>query len=352
MYKLGPMHQGILERGAKTTSDSYILWPARIGAFSLVMGRHVSHPDTSDLPFSYLIEQEGKTNLVPGVNLRSVGTIRDAGKWPKRDGRKDPNRLDFVNYNLLSPFTVQKMFRAIKILESLRSVSGETSESYSFQSARIKNSSLVNGLKLYDMAVNKFMGNSIIKRLEGMAFSSDDDIRARLVPDTATGQGEWVDIAGLIAPKTEIEKLLTGIEDGSVDKLKKINACFEEMNDNYYTYEWTWAYGKIEEFYGVSPQAVTAEDVVRMVDKWEDAVIGLDRMVYEDARKEFSLSFKTGFGADGSSSERELDFEQVRGDFENNVFVRTITEHIKAKKALGEELKARLTPVVAAKVKK
>ena len=38
MYKLGPIHQGIMERGAKTSSDSYILWPARIGAFSLVMG--------------------------------------------------------------------------------------------------------------------------------------------------------------------------------------------------------------------------------------------------------------------------------------------------------------------------
>lgn len=58
MYKLGPIHQGALERGAKTTSDSYILWPARIGAFSLVMGRHVNHPDTSDLPFSYLIEDK------------------------------------------------------------------------------------------------------------------------------------------------------------------------------------------------------------------------------------------------------------------------------------------------------
>ena len=36
MYKLGPIHQGAMERGAKTTSDSYILWPARVGAFSLV----------------------------------------------------------------------------------------------------------------------------------------------------------------------------------------------------------------------------------------------------------------------------------------------------------------------------
>ena len=31
MYKLGPVHQGILERGTKTTSNSYIVFPARIG---------------------------------------------------------------------------------------------------------------------------------------------------------------------------------------------------------------------------------------------------------------------------------------------------------------------------------
>ncbi len=40
MYKLGPLHQGIVERGSKTTSDSYMLWPARVGAFSMVTGRH------------------------------------------------------------------------------------------------------------------------------------------------------------------------------------------------------------------------------------------------------------------------------------------------------------------------
>jgi Nucleoside-diphosphate-sugar pyrophosphorylase involved in lipopolysaccharide biosynthesis/translation initiation factor 2B, gamma/epsilon subunits (eIF-2Bgamma/eIF-2Bepsilon) len=58
MYKLGPIHQGIMERGSKTSSDSYILWPAHVGAFSLVMGRHVFHSDTSNFPFSYLIEKK------------------------------------------------------------------------------------------------------------------------------------------------------------------------------------------------------------------------------------------------------------------------------------------------------
>ena len=108
LYKLGPIHQGIMERGAKTTSNSYILWPSRIGAFSLVMGRHYKHCDTTDFPFSYIIEKNDESILVPAINLRSIGTIRDSQKWPKRDNRKDSNLLDCINFNLLSPYTIQK----------------------------------------------------------------------------------------------------------------------------------------------------------------------------------------------------------------------------------------------------
>ena len=338
MYKLGPIHQGTLERGAKTTSDSYILWPARVGAFSLVMGRHVNHADTSNLPFSYLIEQQNTTYLVPGVNLRSVGTIRDAQKWPKRDKRTDPNRLDYINYNLLSPYTIQKMFKGRSILKDLKRVSGETSEIYSYQSAKIKNSSLNSGIRYYEIAIHKFLGNSIIKRLEGINFKDNEEIRRRLKPDTEIGVGEWVDIAGLIAPKSEVEKLITGIESGEINRLKSMNARFAEMHDNYYTYEWTWAYHKIQEFYGLNPETITAKDVIAIVRAWREAVVGLDRMVYDDARKEFSLSSMTGFGADGSRDEMKLDFGQVRGDFESNPFVTAVLQHIDDKTALGEEL--------------
>ncbi len=39
-------------------------------------------------------------------------------------------------------------------------------------------------------------------------------------------------------------RLLDGIENGSINRLKSINASFAEMHENYYTYEWTWAYNK------------------------------------------------------------------------------------------------------------
>ena len=345
MYKLGPIHQGTLERGAKTTSDSYILWPSRVGAFSLVMGRHVTHSDTTNLPFSYLIEQNNTTYLAPGVNLRSVGTIRDAQKWPKRDGRTDPHKLDYINYNLLSPYTVQKMFKGHEILENLRQVSGELSDIYSFHSAKIRNSALVKGLRFYEIAIHKFLGNSVIKRLEGTAFRTDEEIRERLKPDTSIGSGEWVDISGLIAPKSEVDRLMDAIEQGTVNRLADINAEFGRMHANYYTYEWTWAYEKLEEFYGIDPQQITAKDVIHIVEKWKEAVVGLDRMVYEDAKKEFSMASMTGFGADGSRLEKELDFEQVRGDFESNPFVTAVLKHIEVKTALGDELIGRMRQV-------
>ena len=342
MYKLGPIHQGILERGAKTASDSYILWPSRIGAFSLVMGRHVTHSDTTNLPFSYLIEQQNNTYLVPGVNLRSVGTVRDAQKWPKRDNRKDPDRLDCINYNLLSPFTIQKMFKGVQLLKNLLYSSGELSDIYSYHSTKIRNSSLRNGIRYYQTAITKFLGNSIIKKLENLpAGASDAQIREALKPTVATGTGYWVDLSGLIAPKFAVNAALDKMESGTFT-LQELSDAFHQMHSHYYEYEWTWAYDKYADFFGYPLETITAEQVADIVRKWEDAVIGLDKELYEDAKKEFNLASMTGFGADGSREEKEQDFSEVRGDFESNAFVTAVLEHIRVKQALGDELLERL----------
>ena len=338
MYKLGPIHQGILERGGKTASDSYILWPAKIGAFSLIMGRHYQNTDTSNMPFSYLIENDDTTVLVPGANLRSVGTIRDAQKFPKRDKRKDPNKLDQINFNLLSPYTIQKMFRGVEILKDLQETSGEASESYVYHSCRIKNSSLRKGLQIYDLAINKFLGNSIISRLKNCSCQSDEEVRQHLKPDSETGKGQWRDIAGLLAPKTEIDKLMDDIESGRITKLKEINAVLADLHNNYYSLEWTWAWDKIQQYYGLSLEKITRKDVIHIVEKWKYAVVEMDRILYEDAKKEFSLSSRTGFGADGDRDIQKLDFEQVRGAFEKNSFVEAVLMHIEEKTKLGEEM--------------
>ena len=343
MYKLGPIHQGILERGAKTTSDSYLLWPAKVGAFSLVMGRHVSHQDTSDLPFSYLIEDQSTSYIVPGANLKSVGTIRDAQKWPRRDARKDPDRLDCINYNLLSPYTIQKMVKGSMILKELQRISGISSEIYTFQSGKIRNSSLRNGLKLYGMAIDKFLGNSLITRIMNSEFSSLQELRERLLPQSMYGDGDWVDISGMIVPKKAVTDIMDDVENDRITDLKSFDERFRILHAEYYEYEWRWAYDMIREHYGISLADAELDDLRNLVMRWKESVVALDNMLYEDARKEFSLTMMTSFGADGDDRQRKQDFVQVRGaKFDNDPFVLSVKEHIRVKSELHDKALARL----------
>lgn len=322
MYKLGPVHHGKLERGAKTASDSYILWPAKVGAFSLVMGRHVNHQDTTDLPFSYLIEQQSTSYIMPGANLKSVGTIRDAKKWPQRDRRRDPDKLDCINFNLLSPYTIQKMLNACRILRELQQVSGKTSETYSYQSGKIKNSSLLKGLKYYGMAIDKFLGNSLITRIMSSDFSNAEQLRNSLIPEAVYGEGEWEDLSGLIAPKKAVNDILESVENGSLNDISQLGHTFADIHREYYNYEWKWAYRVIEEYYGVDLSQADGNMLSEIICRWRNSVVGLDNLIYEDARKEFVLSGNDGFDADP--------------------FVASVREHIRVKTDLAEKALAKL----------
>lgn len=344
MYKLGPIHQGLAERGAKTTSDSYILWPAKIGAFTLVMGRHTMHSDTSNLPFSYLIENATESYLVPGVNLRSVGTIRDAQKWPKRDARKDSHKLDPINFNLLSPYTIQKMIKGVEILKKLQDISGQTTDLYTYQNCKIKRSSLFKGIDLYNIAIFKFLGNSLISRIGERKYNTFEEIQQRLIPTEDAGSGEWIDLSGLIAPKSEVERLLDEVEEGRLS-LEDIQLRLEEMHSKYYEYEWTWAKGQLEDYWKKPINKATYGDIVALVELWKDCVVKLDHLVYEDARKEFNLNSRTGFGVDGDEQQKHLDFESVRGSFESNPFVMEVLNHIEKKTRLRDKVIAQLESV-------
>ena len=337
MYKLGPIHQGIMERGSKTTSDSFVLWPSRIGPFTLVVGRHHHNVDTTSFPFSYLTEASYESQLIPGINLRSVGTIRDAQKWPKRDMRKDTRKLDQINYNLLSPFTVGKMIRGRDLLKELIEAN-QGQDVIAYERMRIKNSAAARGITLYQMGIDKYIGNSVIKRLEGTVFRSDEEIRDRMKPDIMEGTGDWIDMSGLITPLSSIEVLLEAIESKEMKSADAINRSFDSIHRNYYNLQWAWVYDHLPGETGKPNEELTADDIIAIVERWKKSVVELDWMLYEDARKEFTLSSMTGFGIDGDDEVKKRDFEQVRGDFEKNSVVLAILDHIKAKTELGDEL--------------
>ena len=77
--------------------------------------------------------------------------------------------------------------------------------------------------------------------------------------------------------------------------------------------------------------------------KYRKAIEACERM--EHLEKNLS-EFAGRFGVDGSDKEKLEDFEGVRGAFESNPFVTAVKEHIVVKRALGEELIGRISPLL------
>lgn len=297
-YKMGPIHYGTLERGAKTASGAYLLMPAHIGTFSVCFGKLMYHPDTRSLPFSYLIAYGDIMYLVPGRNLTTVGLYRDIRKWPKRDMRSKQSRKSIVNFDWLSPFSVGEIIQGKKILERLREASGDNVSTYNYHEYVIKTSSLRKGIKYYDIALRIFMG-AVLKR-------------HALVPPTSTvGTGKWNDLSGLLLPDSEEQQLVSDIADGTIESMDDIVDRLNAINDNYNEYRWAWAYRMILDYYGLSE--ITPQDAERIHTDYITARRAWIAEIKKDAEKEYQLgdvedSVLQNFV---SQLDKEIDFENM-----------------------------------------
>jgi len=135
-----------------------------------------------------------------------------------------------------------------------------------------------------------------------------------------------------------VDQLLDSIENKKVHSLEEINTAIRSIHKNYYTYEWSWAVDVMQHFYFVPVSEFSPTDVIEVTKKWMKAVLGIDQLLYNDAKKEFSLIKQTGFGIDGDKVVRQLDFDEVRGEFETHAEVSSIRDHMAKKEALSHEV--------------
>lgn len=223
MYKLGPVHWGLLERGVKTASGSYLMLGAKIGAFSLLMGSHKTHPDSSEFPFSYLFgDERGATVVVPGVMLRSCGLMRDEMKWPTRDRRlkRKLPLFDHIIFNVLNPFTVDNMLKAIDIIEELLTKPADDDLFMRYKGMKFTRAALERAKTLYTIAIFKYLSQV----LSDGKFPENDGEKA----------DEWIDLSGQIITRECLERVL------ATENIPDAENILVEAYENFQAQQQTW----------------------------------------------------------------------------------------------------------------
>ena len=273
-YKMGPIHYGTLSRGVKTASGSHIVHPAKIGPFSVCMGKIQNHPDTTALPFSYVIGEGRETHIVPGRNIATVGIYRDINKWPRRDVRIKGSRKSIINYEWLSPLTVNEVVKGHQLLANMRQNAGQKTAFCTADGNTLTANALEKGMKLYAMAVEMYVGEMLARHEDS-------------TPAAASGTGEWCDLGGLLIPAEEEERLVEKIRYGMIDGIGSVIRMFEAYNDRYDDYQWAFTLNLMKGWLG--KDELTEDDFEYFRARGMAAHEAWLNMIREDAEKEYSL---------------------------------------------------------------
>ena len=291
LFKSGAVHQAVHPRGCKFASGAYIMSPALEGAFTMVMGHHSRHHDTSEFPYSYLLEKEERSFLLPAINLTSYGTVRDIDKWPKRDRRKVMR--DVINFEAHNPYTTYAMLQAVDRLHTIEEQNPD-SPVYSYNRVQIRAAALQRGRALYNRAIVVALG----AMLEKGASSERYD-----------GTGRWLDVAGQYISKRVVEQIIDQIESGELTTIGEVDNAFRIFAVHYDDYAHTWAEEVYASLLGHTP---TAEEIQEAIEAGRNAAETMRRTTDADRDRDYAPDMAVSYGLDcDTPEERMADFRAV-----------------------------------------
>lgn len=293
LFKSGAVHQSVHLRGCKFASGAYIMSPALEGAFTMIMGHHSFHHDTSTFPYSYLIEKDGRSVLMPGANLTSYGAVRDNEKWPTRDRRSA--RRDVINFEEYNPYVADAILKALDTLHKLAEGDPDAPE-YIHRKAVIRATALRRGINLYNKAIVAALGAMLDR---GSSAGNHD------------GSGRWLDIAGQYITKREVASILDAIETGDLRTTDAIDNRFRVFHVHYDDYARSWAEQVYASLLGRAPSAA---DVADAIAAGRNAHEAMRRTTDADRARDCSLDMAVSYGLD-SDDDAEIrdDYYSVRG---------------------------------------
>ena len=121
---------------------------------------------------------------------------------------------------------------------------------------------------------------------------------------------------------------MNALKSGSISSLPDLNDRLTDIYSSYSRYSWEWCSGLIAKQTGTAPDKLSADELGQIILDWKINAVKFNNMIMKDAEKEFDSGSKLGYGIDGDEKTAEMDFQAVRGKYEENKFVLGLQKEI------------------------
>lgn len=325
-YQLGPIHYGVMERGCKTASNAYLLWPAHIGAYSFISGRVTNRSSYLDFPFSTLSQEGRFASLEPGVQLASIGLYRDVYKWEKRDRRLPSERpQDPVDYRMFSPSLIFRMLNGYRHLVATKAKRPQA-ENYVVQSAHVSRTALERGIRYYRSAL-------LLALLEALPCLKDQ-CKKDVCPT------RYYDFLGTTVADSALHELYSKLNTKSIHSIEEIPLFFQENGNPKVTH----LFNEVLSTLFPEPSSYE-ENLSSLLDEMEQELPKMLKEALAMAEREARPKRTVGFGLLAmDQTEVENEVQLLREPILQQSFIGEFRERIKQLQLQLHEIRISLNP--------
>lgn len=276
------------------------------------------------LPFS-LVSLDGDTDqtiVMPAYwfMYNMYATERNAWKTNNRDKRIE--KKQFIEYDYLAPDTINEIFTALEILESLEVDANDSASIRNWENGK-RETKLVKvskAITTYKEVVNYYAAARILKYAEENNLNDFSSIKKSLTAKTS--RSKWINVGGQLIRQSALRTLMDKIKNGEIEDWSAVHLFYKEQGKAYKTDKLQHAYTALLELHQITGKQFTAAFLTQLLTDALKTRTWMTNGIYGARAKDYTNEFRK------MVYDNAEEMNEVLGKLEDNEFVQTELEKL------------------------
>jgi len=285
------------------------------------------------IPFSLISNDVANDKLVlmPGYwfMYNMYALERNAWKYVDRDRRID--KIQHIEYDYLAPDTVNEMFGALELLQSLQPDENGNANTLGMENTtRITEVVKVpQSIILFKEMIQYYGITEIIKQVQRNKPGSFETLKKSL--SAKIQRSSWLNIGGQLLQEEDLKKLMSNIKSGKIISWDEVHEFYIKQGVEYAGNKLNHAYTSLLEILNITPRQFTPALLKQLLQQAVITRTWMYKGIYESREKDYTNPFRK------MVYETNDEMNTVIGKLEDNSFIQ---QQAAALDAMEKQVKA------------
>lgn len=269
------------------------------------------------IPFVLVSNDVARDRLIvmPGYwfMYNMYALARNSWKYVDRDQRTE--KIQKLEYNYLAPDTVNEMFDAIQLFDTLKVGEDDTAvvKGWENTNREVRIIKVNKSKALFKELIAYYGIIDLMRHFTSGKFRDFDLFKKSL--SAKVSRGKWLSIGGQLIREEEVNRMKQQVRNGKITSWDAVHQFYRLQGASYQTDRLNHAYTSLLEIKNITPRQFTSELFKKLMDDTLKTQTWMAKCIHDSREKDYTNDFRK------MVYENKEEMNNVIGKFEDNSFI-------------------------------